>query len=136
LIVLDASLVLAWLVTDELPSQSSGIYETLPDNLLVVPSHWPVEVSNALRSRMKAGRLSLPDFHAIMDRLDLLSIEVQAPYHIDEIGPLAQFALTRGLTTHDAAYVQLAFQRGAPLATLDAAMRASAADLNVALLPA
>ena len=71
-----------------------------------------------------------------MDRLDLLSIGVQPPIDLDEIGPLAQFSLTHGLTTYDAAYVQLALQHGSSLATLDRAMRAAASKLNIALIPA
>jgi len=135
LIVLDASLVIAWLVADELPSIESGAYDALPDNRCLVPSHWPLEVSNALRSSIRAGRLGLEDAHAIMDRLDLMMIDVQAPLELDEIFPLAQFALTHQLTTYDAAYVQLAFQRRVPLATLDTAMRSAATKLNISLLP-
>jgi predicted nucleic acid-binding protein len=135
LIVLDASLVIAWLVADELPWIESGVYESLPDNTCLVPSHWPLEVSNALRSSIRAGRLGLEDAHAIMDRLDLLMIDVQAPLGLDEIFPLAQFALTHQITAYDAAYLQLAFQRRVPLATLDLAMRAAASRLNLPLLP-
>jgi len=135
LIVVDASLVIAWLVTDELPAENTGIYDTLPDQLLLVPSHWTIEVSNALRSRRKSGRLTIGDFHAILERLDLLSIGIQPPPELDEIGPLAEFALTHTLTTYDAAYVQLALQHSVPLATLDREMRNSAAKLNIALLP-
>lgn len=136
MIVLDASLVVAWLAMEELPAPRHEIYRSLPDHLLLVPSHWPFEVSNALRSRMKARMLSIGDFHSIMERLDQLSIEIQTPPDLDEIGPLAQFALTHDLTTYDAAYVQLAYQRGVPLATHDGAMRTSAAKLNIPLLPA
>ena len=135
MIVVDASLVIAWLVTDELPAESTGIYARLPDQLLLAPSHWTIEISNALRSRRKAGRLSISDFHAILERLDLLSVDVQPAPELDEIGPLAEFALTHALTTYDAAYVQLALQRSVPLATLDREMRNSAAKLNIPLLP-
>jgi predicted nucleic acid-binding protein len=136
LIVLDASLVIAWLATEELPAAGSGVYEALPLNVVLVPSHWPLEISNALRSRMRAGRMAIGDFHAVMDRLDQLSIELQPPIELDEIGPLAHFALTQDLTTYDAAYVQLAFRSKVPLATLDRAMRVVATRLDIPLLPA
>lgn len=136
MIVLDASLVIAWLMTEKLPAGDTDAYSDLPDNVLVVPSHWPLEISNVLRSRIKSNRISISDFHDIVERFDLLNVEVQSPLELDEIGHLAQFAVTHELTTYDAAYVQLALQRRVPLATLDRAMRAAATKLNIPLLPA
>jgi len=136
LIVLDASLFIAWLVTEELPSANTRIYETVPANVLVVPSHWPIEISNALRSRMRAGQLSVTEFQSIMERFDQLTVHVHPPLELDEILPFANFALTHNLTTYDAAYVQLALGRNIPLATLDRAMRTAAQRLNIPLLPA
>ena len=136
MIVLDASLLIAWLMTEELPSANTGIYETIPTNILLVPSHWPIEISNALQSQMRAGQLSVADFQSIMGRFDQLTVDVQPPLDLDEIMPLAHFALTHGLTTYDASYVQLALGCNVPLATLDRAMRAAAAKLNIPLLPA
>lgn len=136
MIVLDASLVIAWLMTEKLPAGDTDAYSDLSDNVLVVPSHWPLEISNALRSRIKSNRISISDFHDIVERFDLLNVEVQSPLELDEIGHLAQFAVTHELTTYDAAYVQLALQRRVPLATLDRAMRAAATKLNIPLLPA
>ncbi len=71
-----------------------------------------------------------------MERLDAVTIHVEPAIDLDEIGPLAQFAVTHNLTAYDAAYVQLASQHQAALATLDRAMRTAAATLNIPLLPA
>ena len=79
--------------------------------------------------------MSFSNFQTIMDRIGLLTIEVQEPVSIEEIGPLAQFAATHKLTTYDAAYLQLAIQCGIPLATLDRAMRTAATSLNIAIIP-
>ena len=70
-----------------------------------------------------------------MDQFDLLDIRVESPIDLDEISPLAQFATTHDLTAYDAAYVQLALQRRATLATLDRAMRNAAKRLDIGLLP-
>jgi predicted nucleic acid-binding protein len=136
LIVLDASMVSAWLFGEPSVAGDTGLDNLLLDAPLAVPSHWPVEVSNVLTKHLRAGRLSIVDFHAIMDRLDLLTVRVQPAIDLDEIGPLAQFAMTHQLTAYDASYVQLAFHSGAPLATLDRAMRRAAVVLNIPLLPA
>jgi predicted nucleic acid-binding protein len=136
LIVLDASIAAAWLLAERPLSVGAELFSAHPDLSIVVPSHWPLEISNTLRTHLKAGRISISDFHDIMDKFDLLTISVQRSIDLDEIGPLAQFALTHGLTAYDAAYVQLALQHNATLATLDHAMRVAAGALNIALLPA
>jgi predicted nucleic acid-binding protein len=135
LIVLDASVAAAWLLAERPLAIGSEFFSANPEISIIVPSHWPLEISNTLRTHLRAGRISITDFHAIMDRLDLLAIEVQPSIDLDEIGPLAQFSLTHGLTTYDAAYVQLALQHGSSLATLDGAMRAAASKLNITLIP-
>ena len=88
-----------------------------------------------MRTQLGAGRISVSDFRAIMDRFDLLSIRVEPAISLDEIGPLAQFSVTHRLTAYDAAYLQLALQHDASLATFDQAMRTAANALNIPLLP-
>ena len=135
MIVLDASLMLEWLVGTNRQSAFPGIYQALAHAPVVVPSHWSLEIGNTLRPELRNRRLSIADFHSIMDEFDRLDILIQPPIEIDEIGPLAQFAVTHNLTTYDAAYVQLALQYSATLATLDRAMRNAATALNIPLLP-
>lgn len=101
-----------------------------------VPSHWPLEIVNALRTRIRAGKISADVFATMMDRLDRLDIEVEPPMDLDEIGPTTNFARAHVLTAYDAVHVQLALRHGAALATVDRAMRTAARALNIALLPA
>jgi len=129
-------MISAWLLGEPSVAGDTGLDIHLRDAPLAVPSHWPVEVSNMLTTHLRGGRISVVDFHAIMDRFDLLTVRVQPAIDLDDIGPLAQFAVTHELTAYDASYVQLALHYGAPLATLDRAMRAAAARLNIPLLPA
>ena len=136
MIVLDASLMAAWLLGEQSFAYATGLESDLRNMPVTVPSHWPVEISNTLRTHLRAGRLSIVDFHSIMERLDVVTIHIQPSIDLDEIGPLAQFAVTHNLTTYDAAYVQLALQHNATLATLDRAMRSAATTLNIPLLPA
>jgi predicted nucleic acid-binding protein len=136
LIVLDASLMAAWLLGERGQPAIHETYVELRSEPVVVPAHWPVEISNTLRTHLRAGRLSIADFHEVIDELDAVGVHVDQPIDLDEIGPLAQFAMTYNLTAYDAAYVQLAIQHGATLATLDAAMRSAATSLNIPLLPA
>jgi predicted nucleic acid-binding protein len=136
LIVLDASVAASWLLGERPVPIGLELFSSNPDTAIIVPGHWPLEISNTLRTHFQAGRISVADFHHIMDRLDLLTISVQSAIELDEIGPLAQFSVAHGLTTYDAVYVQLALSQQATLATLDQAMRRAAAALNIPLLPA
>ena len=136
MIVLDASLMLEWLVGENGRSAFPDIYEALSYVPVLVPSHWPLEIGNTLRPELRNRKMSVADFHTIMDKFDRVDIRVQSPIDLDEIGALAQFAVTHNLTTYDAAYVQLALQHNAALATLDRAMRNAATALNLRVLPA
>lgn len=135
MIVLDASLVIAWLLSEE-QSPNNDLLSALPDVDVVVPAHWPLEVANMLRTYVKSGRLSANDFLRIIDDLDQLTLHIEPPLSTDEIGPIAHFAIANELTAYDAAYVQLALQQNALLATYDTAMRRAAQRLNIPLLPA
>ena len=86
-------------------------------------------------AELRDGRLTVTDFHEMMETFDRFDIQIQASLELDQIGPLAQFAVTHGMTTYDAAYVQLALHHVATLATLDNAMRRAAAQLNIPVLP-
>lgn len=134
MIVIDASLVVAWLLEESAP-EASSIFETLPDDIATVPCHWALEISNALRSHLKAGELTADDFLVIMEDLDKLHVRIEQPPHPDEIGPLVQFSVEHGLTAYDAAYVQLALRHQAVLATLDKNMRRAAQKLAIPVLP-
>ena len=135
MIVLDASLIVEWLAEPS-PSISHDVFEAMLEVPVLVPSHWALEVANALRPDLRSHKISVAGLHGLIDRLDVFDIQVQPPAEVDEIGPLAQFAVTHALTAYDAAYVQLALHQQATLATLDQAMRRAAAALNIALVPA
>jgi predicted nucleic acid-binding protein len=135
LIVLDASLTIDWLFEQQITSPSSSVYGELLRSTVIVPSHWSLEISNTLQPDLRDNKISIADFQLIMERLDGLAIRIQPPIDLDEIGPVSQFAVTHGLTSYDAVYVQLAIQHEATLATLDKAMRRAATRLNIPLLP-
>ena len=136
MIVLDASLAIEWLLDQKPPLVSADTYRALLNEQLLVPAHWPLEIANTLRPDLRDRKISIIDFKYVMESLDRLAISVQPPLDLDEIGPLTDFSVAHQLTAYDAVYVQLAMQNGATLATLDRAMRAAAAKLNIPLLPA
>lgn len=134
MIVLDASLVIEWLLKKD-SALTDVPYIELTQHPIVVPSHWPYEVANALWGEIRGKKLQIERLHDIVDRLDTLAIGVEDALGPDDIGPLAVFAAAHDLTAYDAGYLQLAIGRRAILATFDNAMRRVAAKLGVALLP-
>ena len=135
MIVLDASLVIEWLLGKD--SALTDIpYAELTQHQIVVPSHWPYEVANALWTDIRGKKVQVERLYDIVGRLDVLDIKVKPAPNPDDIGPLAVFAATHELTAYDAGYIQLAIGRRAILATLDNAMRRAATALGVPLIPA
>lgn len=136
MIVVDASLFVAWLLDEPDFVPASDIFDRLSAETALVPAHWPVEVGNALRKAVRTRRLKADEIGPVTERMAILPVVVATPITKLAIGPLVAFALSQQLSVYDAAYVRLAVEHGRPLATLDSAMRAAARALNIALLPA
>jgi predicted nucleic acid-binding protein len=136
LIVVDASLTAAWLLDEPSFAPASDLFDLLASESILVPAHWPTEVGNALRKAVRMGRLSNKEIAPLIERLALFDIVVATPISVNEIGSLTQLALEHRLSVYDAAYIQMAAAQRLALVTVDRAMRAAAARLNVSLLPA
>lgn len=117
MIVVDASAVVALLV--DAGPDGRWAERALAREQLVAPHLMPVEVTSILRRAAARGELSADA--AALAHGDLLALRV-------ELFPYEPFAarvweLRENLTAHDAWYVALAEALGAPLATLDGALR-------------
>jgi predicted nucleic acid-binding protein len=136
LIVLDASLMIARILSEPHVGTSDDLYEMLDANQILVPSHWSTEIANALRTNIRRKRIMLEDVDGIIGFLSKLHLTSTPPIQLREIGPLTKFAEAYALTAYDAAYVQIAQEHRGQLATLDHQMRACARQLDIPLLPA
>lgn len=136
MIVLDASLLIARLLDAHIAGLDGDIYDQLNTTQLIVPAHWPVEIANALRTNVRRGRITPTDFDFIAAFLAKLEVTISPPSSLESIAVLVRFAITHNLTAYDAAYVQVAMEQGAVLATVDADMRAAAKRFDIPLFPA
>ncbi len=118
--VLDASVVLTWCFPDEnaaLAQHVAGMFKQ--GDTAVAPSFWPHEVLNALLAGEKRKRISRELVRRFLDDLATLPIELeQFPARI-VFDRIQQLSREHGLTAYDAAYLDLALDRGLPVATLD-----------------
>ena len=133
MIVLDSSATLAWSLDDEQAYGPRLLAAVTTVETAVVPLHWILEVANGLRMAVRRRRLA-PDGPAqvlahIREQPIIVDPETVARGWL-EIPALAE---THGLTTYDAAYLELALRLSAPLATLDLDLARAARAARVPL---
>lgn len=132
LLVIDASIAAAWLFPDEETAQSNRVLELATSVMdVVAPTIWAYEIRNTLLIGRRRGRLSADDVRQRLKLLDDLDIDQVAQDSMDRVYALAE---KYQLTIYDAAYLELALDREAPLATLDSALRRAAVAAGVSLL--
>lgn len=130
--VLDSSVALAWLLQDEANERTDALADRLEQEDAHVPPIWQLEVGNALMTAFRRKRISGGDFERCISVLSALPIEVDTTAGLAGVLSIAQ---RFGLTSYDAAYLELAQRRGLPLATLDEKLRQACKALKVAVLP-
>ena len=132
--VLDASLTLAWLLPDEGSVWLDALFERLLVQGAVAPEHWPLEVANTLLMAERRGRIDGGFRSAALTDLRALPITLDDETPAHAWGATLDLALRRRLTIYDAAYLELAKRKGAPLGTLDADLIIAAEAEGVAIL--
>ena len=95
------------------------------------PRIWWYELRNALLVNERRGRIFSQQ---VSDTLaDSLALGISMDDQHDE-SRLLEIARRYGLTVYDAAYLEVAFRRGLPLATLDHRLREAAEAIGVAVV--
>ena len=139
LVVIDASMALAWLFERQHPSDGERAEQLLATCGKVpwwIPGLWHLEVSNALLVAERRSLLPQGDSDRFLARLSSL------PF-LTDIDPVAErsvriVALARchGLSSYDATYLELAQRLGAALASFDRQLNRAADSIGVALFNA
>ncbi|MGH2530718.1 MAG: type II toxin-antitoxin system VapC family toxin [Thermomicrobiales bacterium] len=131
--VVDASVTLAWLITGELTPYSIAVRSRLRSEEAWVPPIWPYEVANALLIAERRGRISQAHVSEALHRLDdvLIMVDLGAMERASQ----SVLALARqlNLSVYDASYIDLALNRGLPIATTDNRMRRAATEVGLAI---
>ena len=136
MIVLDASLMVGWLLNEPMSASRPQIQSLLINDALMVPAHWSAEVGNALVMSRRRGRIVDSDLADLLINLDAFQVTTQLPPAIRDFDMIFSFAEAFRLTFYDALYLRLALEMDAALATLDRAMRNAARELGLTLVPA
>jgi predicted nucleic acid-binding protein len=132
LLVVDCSVTMAWIFEAERDRYAMEALGEVAVSRVSVPSIWPLEVANVLRTARTGLRISDAQIAKALTMIRSLEFEV-AP---SDFGPAEwyEFANRYDLTPYDAAYLELALRRGARLATKDERMRRAATLAGVSLL--
>jgi predicted nucleic acid-binding protein len=118
--VVDTSVVLAWCFEDEATVWTEGLLERLRrGDSVIVPAHWPVEVSNGMLMALRRKRIQQGRPQLFWDELAELSITVEPPLSFRQAKVVGALCEQYGLTIYDGVYLELAKRKGLPLATLD-----------------
>lgn len=136
MIVLDASLMVGWLLNEPMSASRPQIQSLLINDAIMVPAHWSAEVGNALLVNKRRGRIADTALEDILISLDAFEIATQQPPAIPDFDMTVRFAEAYNLTFYDSLYVRLALDMEAALATLDDDMRSAARELGLTVIPA
>ena len=133
MIVVDASVALAWCLADEQDELTERVLQRVVADGAIAPAHWSLEVANGLWSAERRGRLGREDADRASRLLVDLDVEIVPVEFATSGGAVLDTARELGLSVYDAAYLDLARFRDIPLATLDADLSRACRDAGVAL---
>jgi predicted nucleic acid-binding protein len=133
-LVIDSSVALTWCFEDEASPQSDALFERVRDDGAVVPALWHLELANVLLQAEKRGRITTSDVATRLELISELPIAIDHETAARAWREILTLARTEGLTTYDAAYLEVAIRRGLPLSTRDDALIGAAHRIGVAIL--
>ncbi len=131
--VLDASIVLAWLLPDEDSEAAQRIVTRLATESAQAPSLLHFEVSNALLQAGRRERISAALRAEMRAAFFALPVAIDSP-DASALERSDAIAARHALSIYDASYLELAARRGIALATFDAALARAARAESVDLL--
>ncbi len=133
--VLDASTALGWMLDRPVPARASQARNLIIDGATpVIPALWRHEVANAIVMAERRGRLTSGQVVTLAADLEDFLQAVEVDPLLVRASVLIETAQRTHLTVYDAAYLELALRRKAPLATLDEKLREAARRDGLALI--
>jgi predicted nucleic acid-binding protein len=133
-LVLDCSATLPWIFADEARPETDRLLDLLTAGTRSwVPALWHLELGNVLLGAQRRQRIDQAGVEGFLSRLAAYDIVVDAETMSRAWAKTLDLAQQHGLSTYDAAYLELALRRQLPLATLDRPLIAAAQQAGVPL---
>jgi predicted nucleic acid-binding protein len=132
--IMDCSTTMSLLFADEDSVKAVEMALFQEDCNVIVPPLWFYEVSNTLCTALKSKRIEQSEVIEIKILLAALKIQVDEPSAKLAWSHVLDIACSYGLTSYDAAYLELSLRRQLPLATLDKGLQKAAKKSGVLLI--
>lgn len=133
--VLDCSVAATWLFPDHGTPETDALLDRLKTEGALVPGIWHLEVGNVLVRAERMKRIAKSKVAAYLHLLQRLAIVTDNETDERALRETLLLARECGLSTYDAAYLELAMRRGVQLATLDRALIRAARYMQVETVP-
>lgn len=133
--VLDCSVAVAWCFEDEASPETDAVLERVRDEGALVPALWHLELGNVLVQAERRKRLTAADSTTRLELIADLPIATDDETPHRALREVLTLARAEGLTTCDAAYLELAMRKGLPLATKDRTLREAAKRSGIVSIP-
>lgn len=131
-LVLDCSLALAWAIPDEGSKAAERLFSKIDKgSKLWIPALWWYELSNALISAQRLGRLNDSDALRLIELYRKLPLFTDTLPGVEAVFRLRVLAQRHNLSAYAAACLELAQRRGVELASLDEALKKAARKAGV-----
>ncbi len=135
-LVIDASITLAWLYSDERNETTESLFEQVIAGGAWVPVIWPLEIANGLQQGVRQRRIDISYRNGALADLAEMNVGIDPETNIVAWTDTVELADRFHLTLYDACYLELALRRALPLASLDHDLRMAAPKSSIALLGA
>ena len=132
--VLDCSAAIAFLFEDEASPAADALLDRLKGDSAAVPALWRLELGNVLAGAERAGRISESQLTAYLEIVRELPIVTDTATDERALREVLALARREGLTTYDAAYLELSLRLNVPLATKDVPLVSAAQRLGVEII--
>ncbi|WP_420469835.1 type II toxin-antitoxin system VapC family toxin [Brevundimonas sp. FT23042] len=122
-VVLDASAALAWILPSQATTAASRLLEQADEHDFIAPDVFLWEVANVLITKARSGSVVVV---SALDQLDELKIDFDHAFSAAEVRRLVDVAAVTRISLFDAAYLALAMEQDAVLASRDGPLLAAA----------
>ena len=125
---------MAWCFEDETDTYSDSILAMFAGTDAIVPSIWPLEVANVLLVAERKQRLLESESAQFIRLIGELPITVDDTTSARAVKEIFFVGRQQGLSSYDAAYLELAMREGLGLATRDERLKAAAARCGIKII--
>lgn len=130
--VVDNSVVIGWCFQSQATEYTDRVLDMLSDETTHAPGLWVLEFSNILRKAIKAEKIDDARAGKLVEMVSSLPLVID--YTPATVSENLNLANKYGLTSYDAAYLELAMRLKLPIAANDGALRAAAVRAGVGLV--